>query len=70
MSSNLTVDTFSTLTGVHSSVKNIWENTKRLYAEVGLDLIGTFEEGCTVTNSSQVVLHAETGKGYSWGWIF
>lgn len=70
MSSNLTVDTFSTLTGDHSSVKNIWENTKRLYAEVGLDLIGTFEEGCTVTNSSQIVLHAETGKGYSWGGSF
>lgn len=66
MSSNLTVDTFSTLTGDHSSVKNVWENTKRLYSEVGLDLIGTFEEGCTVTNTSQVVLFAETGKGYSW----
>ena len=39
MSSNLTVDTFSTLTGDHSSVKNIWENTKRLYAEVATILL-------------------------------
>lgn len=70
MSSNLTVDTLSTLSGIHSSVHNIWENTKRLYAESGLDLIGTFEGGCTVTNSSQVVLYAATGKGYSWDGAF
>lgn len=43
------------------------EALRRSYAEAGLTLVdGSFEEGGTLTSTSDVLLHKVSGKAYSW----
>lgn len=47
--------------------QNIYELLKRSYADAGFTLIdGSFEEGGTLTSSSDVLLHKASGTAYSW----
>ena len=45
----------------------IFQNTKRLAAEAGYNLVGTFRFGCTITTALDVVLDEKEGLYYSWG---
>lgn len=42
------------------------EALRRSYVEAGLPPAGWFEDGCTVTTTTQVALFGADGKGYSW----
>ena len=45
----------------------VFQNTKRLAAEAGYNLVGTFRFGCTVTTALDVVLNEKEGLYYSCG---
>lgn len=47
------------------------EALRRSYAEAGFTLVdGSFEEGGTLTSTSDVLLHKASGKAYSWDGAF
>lgn len=46
---------------------SVFDALRRSYAEAGLTLVdGSFEEGGTLTSSSDVLLNKKDGKAYSW----
>lgn len=63
---------------IEASKKNIedlsaqsFEALRRSYAEAGFNLVdGSFEEGGTLTSTSDVLLHKATGATYSWSGVF
>ena len=47
---------------------SVIEALRRSYAEAGYNVVdGSFEEGGTLTKTTDVLLHEATGKAYSWG---
>ncbi len=46
---------------------SVYETQKRLAAEVGLNMVGSFLLGATVTNTDDVVFYETDGKYYKWG---
>ena len=50
---------------------SVREALRRSYAEAGFTLVdGSFEEGCTLTSASDVLLHKASGVAYSWAGTF
>lgn len=46
--------------------ETVFQNTKRLYAEAGCNLVaGSFEAGGTLVNANDVLLHEASGKAFS-----
>ena len=46
---------------------SVYETQKRLAAEAGLNMVGSFLLGATVTTTDDVVFYETDGKYYSWG---
>lgn len=46
---------------------SVYETQKRLAAEAGLNMVGSFLLGATVTNVGDVVFYETDGKYYGWG---
>lgn len=48
----------------------LYQVQKRLAAEAGFNLVGTFFLGCTLSNATKVILDEFSGKYYSWSGTF
>lgn len=48
----------------------LYQVQKRLAAEAGYTLVGTFFLGCTLNSSTEVILDEFSGKYYSWDGVF
>ena len=67
MSTNPATDINWTLWGAVTLNAATYETQKRLAAEVGLNMVGSFLLGATVTNTNDVVFYETDGKYYGWG---
>lgn len=55
------------LVKVDGPAKSYFDLFVRSYAEAGLPVKGTFEDGCTLSTADDIAIYLADGKGYSWG---
>ena len=55
------------LVTVDGPAKSYFDLFVRSYAEAGLLVKGTFEDGCTLVTADDTAIYLAEGKGYSWG---
>lgn len=67
MSTNPATDINWTLWGAVTINAATYETQKRLAAEAGLNMVGSFLLGATVTSADDVVFYETDGKYYGWG---
>lgn len=67
MSTNPATDINWTLWGAVTLNAATYETQKRLAAEAGLNMVGSFLLGATVTTMNDVVFYETDGKYYGWG---
>ena len=48
----------------------VFESLKRSYAAAGLTVKGYTKDGAILISTSDVVIHNQSGKGYSWGGVY